>query len=119
MKFWREMLYCLGILLLSKDIKDLGILWNLFQSMLTVVFDEFDYWVEGLSSITAFKKLLGRTTKVEEVHLYFWAGVHRYFNLYWLEDAVNNEVLLSMEVIKRLSWKSVRDFSMKVKGGYI
>ena len=40
--------YRLDILLLSKDIKELGILFIFFQNMLSVVFDEFDYYVEGL-----------------------------------------------------------------------
>lgn len=42
-KLWREMLfYCLDIILLSKDIKNLGVLLIFFQSMLLVVFNEFD-----------------------------------------------------------------------------
>lgn len=40
--------YRLNILLLCKNIKDLGILLIFFQSVLSVVFDEFDYCVEGL-----------------------------------------------------------------------
>lgn len=45
MTLWQEMLfYCLDILLLSKDIKDLDFVRILltFQNMLLVVFDEFD-----------------------------------------------------------------------------
>lgn len=40
--------YHLDVLLHSKDIKDSGILFIFFQKMLSVVFDEFDYYDEGL-----------------------------------------------------------------------
>lgn len=66
MKSWREMLlYCLGILFLSKDIEDLRILWSLFHSVLLIVLDEFDYWIEGLIKFyLCFWKLLGGPPKI-------------------------------------------------------
>lgn len=77
--------YHLDILLLSKDIKDSGILFIFFQKMLSVVFDEFDYYDEGL----IFFLIIRTTPKVVGCAYILVGGLlartspqHHCFNLY-------------------------------------
>lgn len=78
MKLWRGMLfYCLEILLLSKDIRDLGILLIFFQSMFSIV-DEFEYYAEGLSfknKVSLFLNIFSMSTKDSGVQLYLMGSL--------------------------------------------
>lgn len=68
--------YCLEILLLSKDIRDLGILL-IFQSMFSIV-DEFEYYAEGLSfknKVSLFLNIVSMSTKDSGVQLYLMGSL--------------------------------------------
>lgn len=69
--------YCLEILLLSKDIRDLGILLVFFQSMFSIV-DEFEYYAEGLSfknKVSLFLNIFSMSTKDSGVQLYLMGSL--------------------------------------------